>query len=252
MFTGLVEVVGTLRRMERVGPSARLVVDAPFAADPDHPGGAAFAIGDSISVNGVCLTVTEIAGQAFSADASAETLSVTTLGKLAPGSKVNLERASKVGGRLGGHVVLGHVDGVASVSERISSGEAIRMSFSCDRSLAPYFAPKGSVAIEGVSLTINDVSDQGDAVTFDVMLIPHTLSATTLEGLRRGSQVNIEADVLARYVARQLALGRGAQMGDGVAGEGIDPHRPPHHAPGSASDSADERLRDKLQKGGFG
>lgn len=240
MFTGLVEAVGRVRRLERRGPSAKAFVEAPFDD---------LALGDSVAVSGACLTVTRLAAGGFEADLSAETLDLTTLGKLGVGAKVNLERASKVGGRLGGHMVLGHVDGVGRVVEKTAVGEAFRTGIQVDRALAPFLAAKGSVAIDGVSLTINGVVDSASAVVFTLMLIPHTLGATTLEDLRETAAVNVEVDVLARYVARQLAVaGMGLPTGAGA------PHNSAHddrRDPAQSSASADQRLLERLQRGGW-
>ncbi len=236
MFTGLVEAVGRLRRMERRGPSASALVEAPFDD---------LALGDSVSVCGACLTVTRLVPGGFEADLSAETLALTTLGALGAGSRVNLERASKLGSRLGGHIVLGHVDGVGRVVEKTLVGDAFRTGIELDAALAPFVAPKGSVAVDGVSLTVNTVVDGAASVTFGLMLIPHTLSATTLEGLKQGDRVNVEVDVLARYVARQRDLATSRQVG--VFGADERPHKGAHHDP----TGPDDRLLDKLRRGGW-
>ena len=200
MFTGLVEEVGTVSRLERRGPAAVITVTCRLGeAEP-------LVLGESIAVAGACLTVTSMATGSFTADVSAETLAKTTLGRLTIPARVNLERASKLGARMGGHVVLGHVDGVGRVVDVASSGDARRVTFEAERALARYLAPKGSVCIEGVSLTVNEVTDSADAVRFTVMLVPHTLAATTLPSLTKGSWVNLEMDVLARYVERHLGL----------------------------------------------
>ena len=243
MFTGLVEAVGRVRRVERRGPSAKIFVEAPFDD---------LALGDSVCVSGACLTVTRVAPDGFEADMSAETLAVTTLGRLAGGSKVNLERATKMGARLGGHMVLGHVDGVGYVVEKTEVGGAYRTGISVGAELAPFLAAKGSVSIEGVSLTVNDVTDVpatsgGGKVVFTLMLIPLTLSATTLKDLAALAEVNVEVDVLARYVARQLAV-----MGSGVSDVGLRPHTVDHARDSSRGTDADQRLLDKLKHGGWG
>jgi riboflavin synthase len=196
-------------------------------------------LGESISVAGVCLTVTRILPNGFTADVSSETLDKTTLGKLAVPARVNLERATPLGGRMGGHVVLGHVDGIGRVVAVEPSGDARRVTFETERGLAPYLAQKGSVAVDGVSLTVNEVADQPSTVRFGVMLVPHTLGATTLPALAIGSHVNLEMDVLARYVERQLGL-RGASVG-GEARDDAAAHQ----------SSADERLLEKLRGGGY-
>ena len=206
MFTGLVEAKGTLVRRTQHGRDARLVLRGELIVAGKDP----IVLGESIAVDGVCLTVDTIveAGGAgptvFEVDASSETLEKTTLGSLAAGASVNLERALPIGGRLGGHIVSGHVDGVGRVLEKIPTGAALKVVFEAPAELARYIAPKGSICVSGVSLTVNGVS----GATFDVMLIPHTRDKTSLDGLAVGALVNLEVDVLARYVARLLEVGR--------------------------------------------
>ncbi|MBK6517789.1 MAG: riboflavin synthase [Polyangiaceae bacterium] len=197
MFTGLVEEVGSIVRLERRGAGARLAIEAAMSP---------LVLGESVAVSGVCLTVDRILPRGFEADASSETLDKTTLGALGPGAQVNLERATPLGGRMGGHVVLGHVDATGTLVEVSASGDAQRTTFEGPAQLARYLATKGSIAIDGVSLTLNEVTDERSAVRFSVMLIPHTLARTTLPALRPGAKVNLEVDVLARYVERQLGL----------------------------------------------
>lgn len=195
MFTGLVECTGrVLRRVSR-GPSERIVLASPLTE---------LVLGESIAVSGVCLTVVADHGESFEADVSAETLEKTTLGELEPGTEVNLERSLKVGDRLGGHLVAGHVDGVGRLVEVTASGDARRLSFEAPEVLAPFIASKGSVAVNGVSLTVNDVSGR----RFGVMIIPHTLAVTNLKQLQPGSRVNLEIDLVARYVVRYLTATR--------------------------------------------
>jgi riboflavin synthase len=165
---------------------------------------APLALGDSVSVDGVCLTVDAAVPGGFEADCSHETLARTTLGTVPLGGKVNLERAATLGQRMGGHIVSGHVDGTGVVAEKRPVGEALHVAFTMPRELARYVAEKGSVCVNGVSLTVNGVS----AETFSVMLIPHTLHKTTLDGITVGTKVNLEVDVVARYVARLLEAGR--------------------------------------------
>jgi riboflavin synthase len=193
MFTGLVEQTGVLRARTARGPNARLLIGASLGT---------LELGESIAVDGVCLTVDRLAADAFEADASAETLAKTTLGALPIGAKLNLERAAQLGQRMGGHIVSGHVDGVAKVVARTPVGDAVKMTFESPKDLLRFLAPKGSVCVSGVSLTINGVEDP----RFDVMLIPHTLGKTSLDGLAPGDQVNLEADVVARYVARLIEV----------------------------------------------
>lgn len=170
----------------------------------------ALVLGESIAVNGACLTVVADHGGTFEADVSAETLAKTTLGELLPGAEVNLERSLKVGDRLGGHLVAGHVDGVARVLDITASGDARQIAFEAPEALAPFIAAKGSVAIDGVSLTVNGVEGR----RFEVMLIPHTLAVTNLKHLGPGSRVNLEVDLVARYVVRYLTATRGSSAPD--------------------------------------
>jgi riboflavin synthase len=194
MFTGIVQDVGRILTLERRGGDVRLRIAV------DRLSLAAARAGDSIAVSGVCLTALEIDAQGFSADVSNETLSLTTLGALEVGSRVNLEPALKAGEALGGHLVSGHVDGLGEVLEVCADARSVRMRFGCPSSLARYFARKGSVAIDGVSLTVNDVGP----TEFSVNLIPHTQEVTTLGEFAPGRRVNLEVDQVARYVERLL------------------------------------------------
>jgi len=196
MFTGLVGATGVLAARTPRGPGAQLVVHAQLE-------GGDLAHGESVTVDGACLSVTDIlpGGAGFAFDATVETLSRTTLGQLALGARVNLERSLRAGDRLGGHLVTGHVDGVGALLTRREAGEALALSFSLPSALASYVAEKGSIAINGVSMTVNGVSD----ASFDVMVIPITRTATNLGALDPGSRVNLEVDLVARYVARWLA-----------------------------------------------
>jgi riboflavin synthase len=195
MFTGIVEGTGLVRELRRVPRGARLVVDAAAVL---RDGGV--RIGDSVAVNGVCLTVAALDGGAFAADLSPETLARTTLSRLAPGAAVNLERPLPAAGRLGGHIVQGHVDGVARVVALRDDGEARRIEIAPPQALRKYIVDKGSVAVDGVSLTVAGTSGP----RFGVALIPHTCAATTLGELEPGREVNLEVDILAKYV-EQLA-----------------------------------------------
>ncbi len=205
MFTGIVEELGTVRSLERQGDSARLVVTAKVATDGARHG-------DSIAVNGVCLTVTDPTpdGRSFTADVMAETLVRTSLAAVRPGSPVNLERALPADARLGGHIVQGHVDGVGTVAA-IEPGEhwhQVRIWLPAP--LAPYVAEKGSIAVDGVSLTVTAVSDPGEQRPwFSVGLIPTTLGLTTLGRAEVGDPVNLEVDVIAKYVARLAGFASG-------------------------------------------
>jgi len=218
MFTGLVETKGTLVRRVAHGPGARLVIEGDLlGASRRDP----IALGESIAIDGVCLTVDVIlrpggpGPSAFEVDASSETLARTTLGRLAIGAGVNLERALPIGGRLGGHIVSGHVDGVGTVVSKTPAGGALEVVFEAPPDLGRYIATKGSICVSGVSLTVNHVEGgAGGACRFSVMLIPHTRHKTSLDALGAGDPVNLEVDVLARYVARLLEAGAAASPGD--------------------------------------
>lgn len=196
MFTGLIEKTGTLRARERKGPGFHVFVAAPLGA---------LELGESICVSGACLTVTAGDERGFAADVSLETAERTTLGRLAPGALVNLERSLRLGDRLGGHLLSGHVDAVARLLASEAVGDSRRMRFGFPSSYAPLVAVKGSVALDGVSLTVNAAGDDW----LEVMVIPHTLAVTSLGGLRPGAELNFEADMLARYVARYLEQASG-------------------------------------------
>ena len=194
MFTGLVELKGVLARRTRRGPGYRLVVESALGP---------LVLGESVSVSGACLTVVSSDARSFEADVSLETASKTTLGALPLGAPLNLERALKVGDRLGGHLVSGHVDAVAELVRVAPAGEAQRLSVAYSHELARFIAVKGSITLDGVSLTVNDIS----ADVLEVMVIPHTLSVTTLGDLRVGARINLEVDTLARYAVRFLEVG---------------------------------------------
>ena len=194
MFTGIVEELGSVASRE--GQRLRIAADV-VTSDA--------GIGDSISVNGVCLTVTELDGQGFTADLMGETVQRTALGGLEPGAPVNLERALRADARLGGHLVQGHVDGVAEVLAVTPHEEWTTVRFGLPKDLLPYVAEKGSIAVDGVSLTVTAVDDGG---WFEVGLIPHTLAVTVLGRRAAGERVNLEVDVLARYVERMLSKER--------------------------------------------
>ncbi len=199
MFTGIIEEVGTVRALARKGDVTRLDVAAALTL----PGS---DLGASVAVSGVCLTVVERAADGLAFELGPETLARTSLHALRPGSGVNLERPLRLGGTLGGHLVLGHVDGTGTVEAvtRVESTARVRIALR-DRGLAPLLIPQGSVAVDGVSLTVAELDD----AAFEVMLIPHTLAATTLGRLAAGQAVNIETDVIGKYVQRSLAV-RGA------------------------------------------
>ncbi|TDW30636.1 riboflavin synthase [Cryobacterium psychrophilum] len=200
MFTGIIEELGRVERIDRSPDAARFTIHAPLAvADARH--------GDSISVSGVCLTVVDRTDETFTADVMAETLRMSTLSAAVEGSPVNVERAALVGGRLGGHIVQGHIDGT-SILLTVVPGDAWRvLRFSLSRELAPLVTSKGSIAVDGVSLTVSNISPASEVDQwFEVSLIPETLAATTLGARTVGEHVNIETDILARHVERMLAL----------------------------------------------
>lgn len=192
MFTGLVEAVGAVAEVARTATGLRLRIDTALAS--------ALAPGDSLAVNGVCLTVVTVDAAGVQADISPETARVTTLGEARSGSIVNLERPLRADGRLGGHFVQGHVDGFGRVEEIREEGDSHWITVQYPSQLGRYIVRKGSIAVEGVSLTVAGV----DAHRFDVQIIPFTWKHTTLSGLRSGDAVNLECDVLAKYVARAL------------------------------------------------
>ena len=192
MFTGLVTDVGRIRSIVGTG-DCRIEIETSYPIDE-------IAMGASIACSGVCLTAVELTDGCFAVDASEETWSKTTLGEWKVGRALNLERSLRIGDELGGHLVFGHVDGVAKVVERRVDGDSVRFIFEAPKSLAAYIASKGSVALDGVSLTINEV----DGNRFGVNVIPHTAEVTTFSKLEAGDRVNLEVDMLARYVARQL------------------------------------------------
>jgi riboflavin synthase len=192
MFTGIIQSVGRVRALDPVGGDTRLVVDTGDLDLTD------VALGDSIAVSGVCLTAVALDAAGFAADVSTETLSRTTLGELAAGSRVNLEKALRLADRLGGHLVSGHVDGVGRVVSVTDDARSQRWVFEAPPELARYIATKGSIAINGVSLTVNEV----DGARFGVNLIPHTVEKTTFSDFGVGARVNLEVDMVARYVER--------------------------------------------------
>jgi riboflavin synthase len=196
MFTGIVEGTGTVKRVERRGGGLRLWVDASFDISDLN-------IGDSISLNGCCLTVVERDGRMFSADVSDETLKSTTISTLKEGSYVNLERALAINGRLGGHIVLGHVDGIGKVVEVKRDDETLLLKVEIPKELSRYVVKKGSIALDGISLTINETSS--NILSFKI--IPHTLKNTTLAKKRDGDLLNLEVDILGKYVEKLMAGG---------------------------------------------
>ena len=196
MFTGLIQDLGTVRSLTPAAGGARVSVQTSFPMED-------LQLGESIAVNGVCLTVVRFGGGSFTADISPESLTRSTLGDLVPGSTVNLERALRLCDRLGGHLVSGHVDAVGFIRESRRDGNALRFNFGLPAEVNRYVVAKGSVAVDGISLTVNEIHPEG----FSVAIIPHTLEMTTLQGKKAGDRVNIETDILGRYVERLLGGG---------------------------------------------
>lgn len=206
MFTGIIQAVGRIAVLEPKGADMRVWIECgAFGLADVHAG-------DSIAVSGVCLTAIELTADEFSADVSAETLARTIFATLQPGCRVNLEKALTPTTRLGGHLVSGHVDGVGTLIERRSEGRSERMRIQAPSHLARYIAEKGSICLDGVSLTVNAV----DGAVFDVNIVPHTLRATTLDEFRQGRQVNLEVDIIARYLERLLMGDKAAESGSGI------------------------------------
>ncbi len=201
MFTGIITDIGTIRSVEQRG-DLRLVVETAYDT-------ATVAMGASIACSGACMTVVDKGPGWFAIDMSGESVSCTAPGMWVAGGKLNLERAMKIGDELGGHIVTGHVDGIGEVLGVCPEGDSRRIGVRVPESIAPFVAPKGSITVDGASLTVNDVRDAEDGTHFSVNIIPHTAAMTTLGGLAAGSHVNLEIDILARYLARmqsRLAL----------------------------------------------
>jgi riboflavin synthase len=194
MFTGIILAIGKVSSIQPKGGDCRLSIETGKLSLIDC------ALGDSIAVNGVCLTAVELGERYFSADVSNETLSRTSLKSAKPGAPVNLELALTPSTRLGGHIVSGHVDGIGKVLEKMPDGRSIRFKFKAPDNLAKYIAEKGSICIDGISLTVNSV----DGATFSVNIVPHTLQETTLGQIEIGDEVNLEVDLLARYMERLM------------------------------------------------
>lgn len=202
MFTGIIQGFGTVAEKRAAGGGVVFALEADFdLTDPEE--------GESIAVNGTCLTARNITGNRFLADVSPESLSCTGMGSLSVGSRVNLERALRLSDRLGGHIVSGHIDGLATVEERRNAGDFTLFVFSLDPSLTKYVIAKGSITINGVSLTVNSCEHS----RFSVSIIPHTLSITTLGELKQGDKVNIEVDIIGKYVEKLLGGNVNAQSG---------------------------------------
>jgi riboflavin synthase len=197
MFTGIVTDVGTVRKAEQRGDLRLEIATGYDLATVD--------LGASIACSGVCLTVVDKGDDWFAVDVSAETTSRTAADHWREGAKLNLERSLRLGDELGGHILTGHVDAVATVATVASEGDSLRLGISAPRNLAAMIAPKGSIALDGVSLTVNTVHDVADGTEFSVNIIPHTAHETTLGNIQSGQQLNVEVDVLARYIDRMLA-----------------------------------------------
>jgi len=194
MFTGIIEEIGTMRRVTSSGPTLALTVEAKKVLED-------VKIGDSIAINGVCLTVTDFDESSFTADVMPETYRMTNLSRLKPGNRVNLERAMQAGGRYGGHIVQGHIDGTGVIRNRVREHNAVVFTIEpADVRQLKYVAPRGSIAVDGVSLTVAEVSVQ----TFVVSIIPHTLDQTILADKQPGDPVNLESDILGRYIERLM------------------------------------------------
>lgn len=206
MFTGIVEEMGTIRQIKKGRASAVLTIGAKKVLEDAH-------IGDSIAVNGICLTVTSLGGDSFTADVMHETLRRTALSRLAPGVRVNLERAMATDGRFGGHIVAGHVDGVGTVTDLRRDDNAIWYTFRADPQVLRYIVEKGSITIDGISLTVAGVDRTG----FSISAIPHTVAQTVLQDRRKGDPVNLETDIIGKYVEKLLYAGPPMQ---GTAAEG--------------------------------
>ena len=206
MFTGIIQSVGSIASIESKGTDSRVRIHTGKLSLDD------VALGDSIAVNGVCLTAVELPGDGFWADVSGETLSRTTFADIRQGSRVNLEKALTPTTHLGGHLVSGHVDGIGEVIERSDAGRSVKFRIQAPSELARYIATKGSICVDGISLTVNAV----DGSIFDLNIVPHTLAETTMDEFQTGSRVNLEVDVIARYLERLLLGDKAAQSGQGI------------------------------------
>lgn len=202
MFTGIVENKGKVLKVDHRGEMKRLTLDVPFDLTE-------MQLGDSINVNGVCLTVVEKRGRAISVDLSPESLQKTTLARVKEADQVNLERALRLSDRLGGHIVTGHIDGIGTITERRIEGNSLYLRVRIPQAVTPYVVQKGSIAIDGISLTVNEFREDWVRLT----LIPYTLEKTTLIEKKVGEEVNVEADILGKYVEKVLDRGRGTSKG---------------------------------------
>jgi len=202
MFTGIVEGKGKVLKVDHRGEMKRLTLDVPFDLTE-------MQLGDSININGVCLTVVERRGRAISVDLSSESLQKTTLARVKEADQVNLERSLRLSDRLGGHIVTGHIDGIGTITERRIEGNSLHLRIRIPQSVTPYVVQKGSIAIDGISLTVNEFREDWIRLT----LIPYTLEKTTLMEKKVGEEVNVEADILGKYVEKVLERGRETSKG---------------------------------------
>lgn len=203
MFTGIIQSLGSIQSLQAQGGDVRLSINVGKLDMSD------VALGDSIAVNGVCLTAIKLGEQYFEADVSNETLSLTSLGFLSSGSEVNLEKALTLNTRLGGHLVSGHVDGLGKVVQRYDDGRSVRFHIKAPDDIAKYIAAKGSITVDGVSLTVNKVTES----TFELNIVPHTIQETIIKHYTVGTNVNLEVDVIARYLERLLGVGEVSSTG---------------------------------------
>lgn len=206
MFTGIIESLGTIESIEDKGGDARFWINTGKLDMSD------VALGDSIAMNGVCLTAIDLRPQAYCADVSGETLSLTSLKDLKPGSEVNLEKALTPTTRLGGHLVSGHVDGMGKVVDRYDDARSVRFKIEAPAELAKYIAMKGSITVDGISLTVNKV----DGAFFELNIVPHTLKETIIKDYHPGRMVNLEVDLIARYLERLVLGDRAAESGSNI------------------------------------
>jgi len=209
MFTGIIEATGTVAKLQQLGSDWRLTIDTGKLDLSD------VVLGDSIAVNGCCLTVVDIKEKFFAADVSNESMRCTALGDFKSGARVNLEKAMLASGRLGGHIVSGHVDGVGRLVESSTDGASVRLVYEAPAEIAKYIAAKGSICIDGTSLTVNKVSGN----EFTVNVIPHTQAETNISDYESGQRVNLEVDLIARYLERLL---EGRKAGDGASESSVD------------------------------
>jgi riboflavin synthase len=214
VFTGIIEAVGRIAKLEPKGTDMRALIETGKLDLSD------VKLGDSIAVNGVCLTAVGLPGQGFWADVSGETLARTNFGGFKVGDQVNLEKALTPTTRLGGHLVSGHVDGVGEVIERYDDGRSVRFRICVPDELAKYIAEKGSICVDGISLTVNAV----DGAVFDLNIVPHTLQETTMNGFQPGTKVHLEVDIIARYLERMLLGDEAAKPGSGISLDFLSEH----------------------------